>query len=368
VSADLEGRIDVTLTRTGNSVTAVTIRSSRPQLAQRLLAGRTPEEAAELTGMIFSLCGKAQRVAAQTACEAAREQTADEATMRERSARVLVELAQEHAWRLLLNWPEQAGLNSDMSALLALRQGAASPAGLADTLDTLLRTRFLGESTEDWLNRDLHGFDVWRESGRTLPAILFASLGPGADVGLSTTTLLPAVAQLENPDGAALSALALEDASFCACPLWHGQPAETGALARNLDHPLLADWITLRGRGAGGRMLARLLELARLPQRLRKGGEKVVHAQPLEDNAGMAAVETSRGLLIHVVRLANERVAAYRIIAPTEWNFHPKGPLAQALGNLSMEDATGEGLLARSRLVAQSLDPCVAYSVEVLNA
>jgi Ni,Fe-hydrogenase III large subunit len=72
LSSSLEGRIDIRLTRHGDAVTDVEIRSSRPQLAQKLMAGRTPEEAADLAGLIFSLCGKAQKVAAQAACEAAR--------------------------------------------------------------------------------------------------------------------------------------------------------------------------------------------------------------------------------------------------------------------------------------------------------
>jgi len=75
-------------------------------------------------------------------------------------------------------------------------------------------------------------------------------------------------------------------------------------------------------------------------------------------------VETSRGLLLHVVQLRGDQVAEYRIVAPTEWNFHPAGPLFQALSGLDR----GDGLEARAQLVAQSLDPCVAYGIEIENA
>jgi hypothetical protein len=68
----LEGRIDIALVRQGAGATQARIVSSRPQVAQRLMAGRTPAEAAELAGMIFTLCGKAQRLAAaELACAAA---------------------------------------------------------------------------------------------------------------------------------------------------------------------------------------------------------------------------------------------------------------------------------------------------------
>jgi Ni,Fe-hydrogenase I large subunit len=69
-------------------------------------------------------------------------------------------------------------------------------------------------------------------------------------------------------------------------------------------------------------------------------------------------------LLLHVVRLRQGKVAEYRIVAPTEWNFHPDGPLAQALSGL----APGADLAVRAQLVAQSLDPCVAFGIEVCDA
>lgn len=369
MSTSLEGRIDIRLTRNGTAVSSVEICSSRPQLAQRLMAGRGPDEAADLAGLIFSLCGKAQKAAAQSACEAARGLTPGRDALKRREHHVLVELAQEHAWRLLLNWPEQAGRGPDMPSLLLLRQAAAEPAHFADGLENLLETVFLGEPPAHWLARDLAGFDAWRARGHTLVAKLFADLGEGADAGISRASLLPPLAELDAAHAAQAADLArraLDDAAFCAAPLWNEAPAETGAVARMAAHPLLAAWIGRRGRGAGARLLARLLELADLPRRLRAepdaaGRSEVVRAWPLEENAGMAGVETSRGLLLHVARLRDGKIADYRIVAPTEWNFHPAGPLAQALAGLRV----GPGLEAAARLVSQSLDPCVAYGVEL---
>ncbi|MBM4179981.1 MAG: nickel-dependent hydrogenase large subunit [Betaproteobacteria bacterium] len=368
MNSSLEGRIDIRLSRAGSAVAGVEICSSRPQLAQKLMAGRGPEEAADLAGLIYSLCGKAQKVAVQAACEAALgiEPARDIHQRRERD--VLEELAREHAWRLLLNWPEQAGRTPDMPSLLLLRQASGEPAHFANTLENLLGALLLGESPHRWLVRDLTGFDLWRRDGHTLVAKLFAELGDGPDVGISHCALLPALADLDDAAARELARRAIEDPAFCAAPTWRDTPAETGALARAAKRPPLADWIARRGRGAGARLLARLLELAEMPQRLRAdadadGAARVVRAWSLGDNAGMAGVETSRGLLIHVVRLKDGKVADYRITAPTEWNFHPAGPLAQALSGLG----TGAGLEAAARLVSQSLDPCVAYAVELLE-
>jgi coenzyme F420-reducing hydrogenase alpha subunit len=387
LSSSLEGRIDIRLTRKGEAVTDVEIRSSRPQLAQRLMAGRGPEEAADLAGLIFSLCGKAQRVAAQAACEAALGLSPDPDVLRQREHQVLVERAQEHAWHLLLDWPEQAGRGPDMPGLLALRQAAeslrfsayesgvplagagAEAAQFAAALEGLLQAKLLGESPTSWLGRDLAGFDAWRRDRATLVAKLFADLGEGPDLGLSRAPLLPPLASLDSVFATRLARQVLDDAAYCAAPLWNDEPAETGAVARMSNHPSLAGWIAQRGRGAGARLLARLLELAELPQRLAAAsapsdGPLVVRSWTLGENVGMAGVETSRGLLFHVVRLRDGRVVDYRILAPTEWNFHPAGPLAQALAGLD----AGPGLEARARLVSQSLDPCVSYGVELSDA
>ena len=80
----------------------------------------------------------------------------------------------------------------------------------------------------------------------------------------------------------------------------------------------------------------------------------------------MAIVETARGLLLHCAEVRDERVTAYGIVAPTEWNFQPGGPLERSLAGLDARDA--EALPRDAGLVVQSLDPCVACSVEVRDA
>jgi Ni,Fe-hydrogenase I large subunit len=74
-------------------------------------------------------------------------------------------------------------------------------------------------------------------------------------------------------------------------------------------------------------------------------------------------VQTARGLLLHAARIDGERIADYRIVAPTDWNFHPDGALARGLVGLEADDA---GTLARRAGVAVvALDPCVAFRIEV---
>ncbi len=246
-----------------------------------------------------------------------------------------------------------------MASLLALRQ--APPEDFAPTLARLLGDQLLGEEPAAWLARDLAGLDAWRKRGATLPARLFGRLDDGPDPGISGAGLLPELVDWNREMVLALAHRALEDPAFCNLPDWRGAPAETGAVARVRHHPMLAGWIARRGRGMGARLLARLLELAGLPDHLRQGGNPFIRAWSIVEGVGIAGVETSRGLLFHVASLRDGKVADYRILAPTEWNFHPAGPLAQALSGLAADGA----LETRARLVARSLDPCVAFGVEL---
>jgi coenzyme F420-reducing hydrogenase alpha subunit len=102
----------------------------------------------------------------------------------------------------------------------------------------------------------------------------------------------------------------------------------------------------------------------------RPAGTAPAHAGPLACGAlalapgeGIAWTEMSRGLLMHWVRLEEgarqpdtARVALYRVLAPTEWNFHPRGALGLAL-------AAGRLDAAAARLAALALDPCIRFDV-----
>jgi hypothetical protein len=361
VITDLEGRIEITVLRRDDRVDGIRIASTRRPIAQKLLTDRTPEQAADLAGRIFSLCGRAQRVAAEAACEAAAGVVPDLARRTTRERQVVAELAREHAWCLLANFPE-TGETADLKALMQLREAGDDPGRLVDALGVVLTERLLGEPPDQWAGRDESGMARWRRGGRTSAARFLAELDDTADVGVSQVPLLPPLWRLEAAGD--LARRALDQAAFCAQPVWDDRPAETGAVARVRDEASVAAWLSTRGRGAGARMLARLVELARLPAHLGGEGPPLLRSWNLGPGSGAAGVETSRGLLLHVVGLAAGRVAEYRIIAPTDWNFHPAGALFDGLVALPADDM----LEARARLLVQSLDPCVDYAVELRDA
>ena len=64
---------------------------------------------------------------------------------------------------------------------------------------------------------------------------------------------------------------------------------------------------------------------------------------------------------MHRIGLDGELVTSYRMLAPTEWNFHPRGVVYQALTALDPGDDLGH----LGSLLVEAVDPCVGYDLEV---
>jgi Ni,Fe-hydrogenase I large subunit len=124
------------------------------------------------------------------------------------------------------------------------------------------------------------------------------------------------------------------------------------------------------GSGLLTRLVARLLELASIPCHLNRIAQRLgqemepapVPQATAESGSGLGVVEAARGRLIHRACVAGETIQRYQILAPTEWNFHPAGLVAEGLLGLSGGD---EAILRQqARLFINAVDPCVDYAIE----
>ena len=380
----LEGDLTVRLAWDGRRVLRVDIASTRPLIAGRLVAGRSAADAAAMLPRLYSICGRAQGAAARSALAAAAGEPTQPACAAHEDA-VVLETIQEYLWRLSIDWPRAMGRNPVPATVAAVRQhigpalqaisstggAAAVDTGLGAALLALADEHVYGEPVEAWLARtDAAAFDGWAAAGATLPALLQRELTASApSLGRSATMLMPP------PCAAAIREAVLPslagDPAFSQAPTWGGMTVETGALARMRAEPVVAALAERDGHTVAVRMAARLVELAQLLLQVgrpeREGARaRRVDAFAVAAGEGVAAVETARGLLLHRAVLANGRVADYRIVAPTEWNFHPAGPLVQGLEG---DEATDAALLERNtRLAVEALDPCVACNIEIAHA
>jgi len=363
MSALTPQRLTVSLRLDAGHATGIDVRSSRRSPVQAWTFGATPDEATLRVGRAFSLCREAQRAACALALQASGAEPEGTAGTSRRSRIVFGELLREHACNLWLAWPGHAGEDQEPELVRLLHLHADAPEAAMPALRDGLARTVLGMDPAEWLALDTVGLTTWCAHGTTPTARRFGRwIGNGTPA--SAPEMLPPVAKWSRGIALAMAAAMNADPGFGALPEWRGQPMATGALARVRAHPLLRAWQDGAGYDAAAHMLARLVELAQASCSDLPPDASIAQAWPTASGCGLAAVETSRGVLVHWLRLDRGRVADYRIVAPTEWNFHPRGLLRQAL--VEGRDTTPPE--ARTQRWLLALDPCVDCDVEVAHA
>ncbi len=346
----------------------VRIESSRLLSVPRLLEGRPAEQVPELVSRLYALCGHSHRVAASIALAGGRA-----APFRD-GLPVLLENLREHLLQLFVYWPGCWEERADDAAaarvlritteLLALAGGLegrphAGPDRRlregVEELRGLVRERVTGRCPADILELDAPGLRRWARQAPTLPArCLSRALATGGERFRAPPPLGP-----DDLPGVAVALASPDWEGFVSRPQVEGACRTTGSHARMAGHPAVRELEPPLAKFLASRLLDLLSDLQAL-ERLLRGRPAGL---PCDEVAGLACVETSRGLLIHQAELSAGRVKRYRILAPTEWNFHPRGVAAAWLGSLDCEG--GEELRRRAARIVRAVDPCVAFELEV---
>ncbi len=164
--------------------------------------------------------------------------------------------------------------------------------------------------------------------------------------------------------------------TWCKAPRLDGRVMETGALARQVidAHPLILDLVASGGGNVHSRVVARLLEIARVVmamedwvRRIEPGEPFICHGEMPDSTSGMGLTEAARGSLGHWLKVERGRIANYQIIAPTTWNFSPRdetgraGALEQALVGAAVRPGETEPVSVQH--IVRSFDPCLVCTV-----
>jgi len=319
------GKLTLVVDWDGDSVSATEIRSTRPMAAQ-ILKGKTPAQVLQIVPLLFSVCGRAQGAAAAAALQAAQQGGSIASAAVEHM--IVCEAMQEHLWRLMLDWTKLMGLPRQEQRFAGwyalLRKIGAGEADMAVFLHEFERD-CLGMPVAEWRAIDsYHALQTWSLKAHSPSAQVLAKLDEleRGRHGSSGTRLLPAWTAAEADQACA----GRWDTDFSVRPDWLEGSAETGAWTYYADDKLLHDVWQKSGSKALTRLLARVTDVIAMASG--SAAPRLDVASPVA-GAGIAVVRTARGLLMHHVRLAGESVADYVIVAPTEWNFHPDGAIAQ---------------------------------------
>jgi hypothetical protein len=326
--------------------------------AERLALGRPADTVPALLGTLFTLCGHAHVLTARRAVEAARAAPGSVlAPPPPADARTLqLHTAQEQVRRLLVDAPPVVELAPATPVMLQRcplwQPGPDADATLA-ALAGWMEEDLLAMPADAWLaawERDgATWLQDWAGGARSPVARLLRRLWPWASALRTPHRAL----RLNACDGSA-AALAARLAAEAPLQGSDGVPFATGP------------WCRAHGRDQAGVDNAWMLFASRLSDlvRLASADGPATGALTLDCGAlntggrsGLAWTETARGLLVHRIALAaNGSVAACRVVSPTDWNFDPHGPAAQALRQVHEQRAVQSLVLA--------LDPCMAWEAQ----
>ncbi|WP_421621006.1 nickel-dependent hydrogenase large subunit [Alkalilimnicola ehrlichii] len=367
------------LHRRRGRINEVVLQGRRPPWVGDLLRGSAASYVPGRMRLMFGVCGEAQATAARAALADAGVQPGGEGVYEHPG--VLLEWIREHLWRLGLCLPRQLlkGTPSGLTRANRALQGVMGPVGddlrrreaavnrLESALFEIVGTSVLADSADvdSWLDgcdsevaaalrwvRDEvpQGFGV-----ASLPSLEPAGLRAVGDCLQGSRDL--AVWPRDPRDEAGESGTA------------QAGLRETGPFARQRANPALQGVLARHGPGILPRLLAAVLELLVLPGRLRNA-LRAIGVEPVSEEVGQVTgtgcgiVDTARGLLLHWVRLHRGQVADYAVVAPTEWNFHPRGVLVSGLRERP-GGGPAEGVRRLAELAVLALNPCVGSRVEV---
>lgn len=355
---------------------------SQPQ-AGRLLIGRLVDEALALLPNIVPVCGRAHSLAMLGAVESALGIEITPAQAAARDVIALLETAVNVAWRLAIDWPALIGQPPQPERVAAVKRAGINVAAALG-----LRPRWSGidcptsdanargaEPALGALRRELKALFPEATAVASLDQTLDAMrVGSSVPARMIAATLTPEFACLGDHDAplletpnAAWFKQRLCDEEFGDRPTVDGLPAEVGPLC-DAPQPIMQAAMARWGRNLTCRLLAAALQSIVVEERLRRAvlrleADDRAPARFEGRGTGSAVVETARGPLAYYVAVANGRIMDIRSAAPTEWNFHPRGPFVQALARVERTPNPEYAV----RLLARSFDPCVPLHVKLAN-
>jgi uncharacterized protein (DUF2237 family) len=328
-------------------------------LLSRLLKGQHFAATQARLGHVFTLCAHAHQRTCALAFAAATESASATGSASVNLVKppplalLRWETARDHLRTIALEWPQRLGEPSlQAEAMNWLRTCPVPLAGARQPSASEVCTSLA--ALHEWLAQDA-GFPAqclahWRAQGKDLA------------VPLRPLDVLNADATTQEQQLRLLGQAIATSPDFTHNPQWQGACAETGPWTRlrhrrqpTAGQPVSA-WARLEARWL------ELLDLAAAPAL----ADDATHdpllssgALELGDGQAVAWCEMARGLLLHwLQRDDHGAVAQYRVIAPTEWNFHPQGALALALAACAPQD------IKAAQTLAAAFDPCVECSVQ----
>ena len=372
----IEGELVVRVSTAGGRVSRASARAERPRVAGRLFAGRPADEAPALAGALFAICGRSQAIGSRHGRRGGAGRGARAATPgrprrahrrrnragarlalprrlaaagRARSRMSTGSRAGARCWRRC-STPARTRLDvraRDEAIAWARRCDLRPPAGRLPRhrLDRRACSRWIAEAgTPRRVARRATCWGATRRWARATSTCL-----PYGDDRWVGVALAPAIDQDERlRRRAALARRGPGDRARSRARRgirWWPTPSAPGGAA----------WARGSSRGSWT-----------WPRRWRPPAAATARVRLGEASGHRLGGDGARAAGASRARSRASASRGYRIVAPTEWNFHPEGAFARGAMAIPADDAAR--LESDVRWLVASLDPCVGVRYEAGHA
>ena len=377
--SELSGQLNIKIKWREGVVEQVDLTSSRPQKVTSLFNGKLLLDLLNLIPMLYSLCGIAQKIAALRAAENALDIRVSPEIDQGRNLLVQAETARELGLRLFADWyPDERGVKAELMKWFAgvkneydwalqlnpISSRSVNPTDVADKLHAIL---------EPALSKKIASETEENDKGDILESSVLQSLKAELESFFSSSQLVELKRgcpdlDIEDPTVQHKISESLKSSKayqFCAAPEINGEKFESSVYTRSLR------FNKLKNKEFNGGVKALLFRLNALECMLRSMPEQIKSGSKssliYSDETGMGIVQAARGVLIHHMELDGHSVSDsvitdYKIVAPTEWNFHPQGTFVKMLegSRVSLEQLP---ILVESLI--RLIDPCVGWQLKL---
>ncbi len=369
----------------------VSVLADRPVTLSKTFIGKSIEDVLDIIPLIYNVCGIAHSKAGLLATESSLGLSFNPKMEMAREIILLSENLRENLLRVLLDWPIMFGSNINQNSLQLVSKLSATIRdalffnGKAFNLNSQLEINreqletsvsnirqcieehIFGLSLTEW-NRIVDFDEVlsWSGSSNQIAAtsVKYIIDNDWSNACVSDSQKLPNfVHQL------LINKLTSTGADkFIYKPDWEGVQYETTSFSKNINNPLIKQLNEKFGNGLLTRWVARLTEIERLVLSIEKLIFELFSNQnnyQFDNNSsnGLAIVDAARGRLVHYLELKGRIVKDYKILAPTEWNFHPKGVVYQSL--ITLLNSVHKNKRQLIEMFISTVDPCVSYNLRI---
>jgi len=360
--------------------------SNRPFAIQKLFINRQPVEVVQLVGLSYSLCGQAQKFAANTAFNLLNvEQVSSELEA------VMIETLREHFLSLvqmltklaIIDQSQQLEFMSGVGRWVKRFNSAENSEQQSAVVGDILMDYEKLVADKNWLSTfaQYDKDEIDTDAGAwsfTLPGLLgelLKKLAVEIEYGHNSEVKRKHLHSLVHES-------LLDGLNSANWNEWASKPSIDGVATENSAYTRVAkdsdNWNKMvQLEPLKTRLMAKFVDIRRHLQallypeaNLEQFKQNLFGSLKLAEDERVAWVETARGRLYHFAKSENrhEPVKSYVISAPTEWNFHPKGIAGELIAGL--KNKSHEQWKAEVSMIAQIIDPCVplAFFEEQMHA